>query len=218
MHEKVRRSGSREYIEAIVFALIVALCVMTFVVQSFEIPSGSMIPTLLLGDRVLVNKFIFGTRIPLSDVKICALREPRRGEIVVFEPPEGFESPLGRNIHLIKRVIGIPGDTIQIVNKKLFVNGKEFVVKNAHWDDPGIIDRGVSVRDNFGPITVPPHSYFMMGDNRDNSYDSRFWGFVPEPEITGKMIVIYWSWDITTTNLLERIKAIRWGRIGMVAP
>lgn len=204
----------REFIESVVFALMMAMVVMALVVQSFEIPSGSMIPTLLLGDRILVNKFIFGTRVPFTAVKIFSLREPARGEIIVFLPPEDFISPVGRDVHLIKRVVGLPGDTIEIVDKLLFVNGSEFAVTNARWEDPAVMDKWSSVRDNFGPIVVPPGSYFMMGDNRDNSYDSRFWGFVPEAELTGKPIMIYWSWDITAPSALERVRAIRWERLG----
>jgi len=129
-------------------------------------------------------------------------------------PPPGFESPTGKDVHLIKRIIGLPGDTIEIVDKRLYVNGKEFPVTNAHWDDTMVMDRWSSVRDNLGPIVVPAGSYFMMGDNRDNSYDSRFWGFVAEAELTGRPIMIYWSWDITTPSILGRLGAIRWGRIG----
>jgi signal peptidase I len=211
---EIKKSHVREFIESVVFALMMALVVMTLIVQSFEIPSGSMIPTLLLGDRILVNKFVFGTRIPFTAVKLFPLREPARGEIVVFLPPQNFVSPVGRDVHLIKRVIGLPGDTVEIVEKRLYVNGSEFSVPNAHWDDPGVMEGWSSVRDNFGPVVVPPGSYFMMGDNRDNSYDSRFWGFVLEAELTGKPIMIYWSWDITAPSLLERVRAIRWERIG----
>jgi len=210
------KNRSREFIESLVAALIMAFIVMTFIVQSFEIPSGSMIPTLLLGDRILVNKFIFGTRVPFTDIKLLSLREPARGEIIVFLPPRDFESPIGRGFHLIKRVVGLPGDTIEIVDKRLLVNGAEFSVPNAHWDDPAVIDRWSSVRDNLGPIVVPQGYYFMMGDNRDNSYDSRFWGFVPEGDLTGKPIMIYWSWDITVVSLPQRLRSIRWGRIGDV--
>ena len=211
---EIRKSYIREFIESVVIALMMALVVMALIVQSFEIPSGSMIPTLLLGDRILVNKFVFGTRVPFTAVKLFPLREPARGEIVVFLPPQNFVSPVGRDVHLIKRVIGLPGDTVEIVEKRLYVNGSEFSVPNAHWDDPGIMERWSSARDNFGPIVVPPGSYFMMGDNRDNSYDSRFWGFVLEAELTGKPIMIYWSWDITAPSVLERVRAIRWERIG----
>jgi signal peptidase I len=210
------KSRTREFIESLVAALIMAFIVMTFIIQSFEIPSGSMIPTLLLGDRILVNKFIFGTRVPFTDIKLFPMREPARGEIIVFLPPRDFESPIGRGFHLIKRVVGLPGDTIEIVDKRLLVNGKEFPVANAHWDDPVVIDRWSSVRDNFGPIVIPQGFYFMMGDNRDNSYDSRFWGFVPECDLTGRPIMIYWSWDITAVSLSQRFRSIRWSRIGDV--
>jgi signal peptidase I len=213
---EIRKSHVREFIESLVVALMLALVVTSFVVQSFEIPSGSMLPTLLLGDRILVNKFIFGTRVPFTDIKLFPLREPMRGEIVVFIPPVGFESPVGRDTHLIKRVVGLPGDTLEIIDKRLFVNGREFVVPNAHWDDPGVISNRSSLRDNFGPIAVGPHSYFMMGDNRDNSYDSRFWGFARAEELTGKPIVIYWSWDITAGSVLKRLHTIRWERIGNI--
>ncbi len=210
------KSYFRELVESIVFALMLALVVTSFVVQSFEIPSGSMLPTLLLGDRILVSKFIFGTRVPFTDVKLFPLREPMRGEIVVFVPPLGFESPVGRDTHLIKRVVGLPGDTLEIVDKRLYVNGKEFRVANAHWDDPNVMGRGASVRDNLGPVVVPPRCYFMMGDNRDKSYDSRFWGFVHEEELTGRPLVIYWSWDISAGSMIKRLGSIRWGRIGTI--
>jgi len=205
-----RRSAAREYIEAIVFALILALIIKTFIIQAFKIPSGSMIPTLLKGDQILVNKFIYGTRIPLSDVKVLPVRDPRRGDIVVFEYPED------RSTHYIKRLIGLPGDTIEIVNKVVFVNGKKFDVPEARFEDPEILPSSITVRDNFGPEIVPPHSYFMMGDNRDNSRDSRFWGFVDYSELVGNAVIVYWSWDITSGGIVERAKNIRWERIGMV--
>jgi signal peptidase I len=206
----IRHNATREYIEAIVFALILALIIKTFFIQAFKIPSGSMIPTLLKGDQILVNKFIYGTRIPLSDAKVLEIREPRRGDIVVFEYPED------RSTHYIKRLIGLPGDTIEIVNKAVFVNGKKFDVADAQYEDPEVLPSAISVRDNFGPVVVPPHCYFMMGDNRDNSRDSRFWGFVDNAELVGNAVVIYWSWDIASGGMAERAKNIRWGRLGMV--
>jgi len=205
----VKRNATREYIEAIIFALILALIIKTFLIQAFKIPSGSMIPTLLKGDQILVNKFIYGTRIPLSDVKVLEIREPHRGDIVVFEYPED------RNVHYIKRLIGLPGDTIEIVNKAVFVNGEKYDVPQAQYEDPEVLPSAISVRDNYGPLVVPPHCYFMMGDNRDNSRDSRFWGFVDNVELVGNAVVIYWSWDITSGGLAERAKNVRWGRLGM---
>jgi signal peptidase I len=208
--QTVKRSAAREYIEAIIFALILALIIKTFFIQAFKIPSGSMIPTLLKGDQILVNKFIYGTRVPLSDVKALVVREPRRGDIVVFEYPED------RGIHYIKRLIGLPGDTIEIVNKVVFVNGQKFDVPQVQYEDDDVLPSAISERDNFGPQIVPPHSYFMMGDNRDNSRDSRFWGFVDNAELVGNAVIIYWSWDIESGNLAQRLKNVRWGRIGMV--
>jgi len=207
---RARSSATREYIEAIIFALILALIIKTFFIQAFKIPSGSMIPTLLKGDQILVNKFIYGTRVPLTDVKVLAVREPQRGDIVVFEYPED------RNTHFITRRIGLPGDTIEVVNKTVLVNGEELIVPEAQYEDPETLPSAISVRDNFGPVVVPPHSYFMMGDNRDNSRDSRFWGFVDNAELVGNAVIIYWSWDITSVGLAERIKNIRWSRLGMV--
>jgi signal peptidase I len=207
---RTRHNATREYIEAIIFALILALIIKTFFIQAFKIPSGSMIPTLLKGDQILVNKFIYGTRVPLSDMKVLGVREPRRGDVVVFEYPED------RGVHYIKRLIGVPGDTIEIVNKVLFVNGEKYDVDGAQYEDLETLPSAISVRDNFGPVVVPPHSYFMMGDNRDNSRDSRFWGFVDNVELVGNAVVIYWSWDITSRGFVERAKNIRWGRLGMV--
>ncbi|MBN2225307.1 MAG: signal peptidase I [Deltaproteobacteria bacterium] len=207
---RARPNATREYVEAIIFALILALIIKTFFIQAFKIPSGSMIPTLLKGDQILVNKFIYGTRIPLSDVKVLEVREPRRGDIVVFEYPED------RGVHYIKRLIGLPGDTIEVVNKAVFVNGEVFDVAGAQYEDNEILPSAISVRDNFGPLVIPPHSYFMMGDNRDNSRDSRFWGFVDNAELVGNAVIIYWSWDISSGGLAERAKNIRWGRLGML--
>src|SRR4030042_2803619 len=199
---RTRPNATREYIEAIIFALILSLIIKTFFVQAFKIPSGSMIPTLLKGDQILVNKFIYGTRVPLSDVKVLEIREPRRGDIVVFEYPED------RGIHYIKRLIGLPGDTIEVINKAVFVTGEPFTVPPAQYEDPETLPSAISVRDNFGPVVVPPHSYFMIGANRDNSRDSRFWGFVDNAELVGNAVVIYWSWDISSGGLAEKIKNV----------
>ncbi len=195
-----RKSFWRENIEAILIAVVLALFVRTFVVQAFKIPSGSMLETLQIGDHILVNKFIYGTHIPFTDISILPLRKPQRGDIIVFK------YPVDESRDFIKRLIGVPGDTIEIRNKIVYVNGKplqdEYVVHRDERIIPGN-------RDNFGPVTVPDHSYFMMGDNRDGSYDSRFWGFVKEDEIRGKALIIYWSWD-------RELKRPRLGRIGKV--
>ena len=208
--EKRKRSIGREYIEAIVFALILALIIKAFIIQAFKIPSGSMIPTLLKGDQILVNKFIYGVRVPFSDVKLFGVREPETGDIVVFE------YPLDRRVHYIKRLIGVGGDEIKIVNKVLYVNGEKLEFENAKFVDPEILPSYLGPRDNYGPIAVPPNSYFMMGDNRDNSKDSRYWDFVDESELVGNAIIIYWSWDITAGGIIERIKNIRFNRLCMI--
>jgi signal peptidase I len=207
---RMSRSTLREYVEAIIFALVLALIIKAFVVQAFKIPSGSMIPTLLRGDQILVNKFIYGTRIPFSDVKLFPVREPKRGDIVVFEYPND------RRVHYIKRLIGLPGDEIEIKDKLLYVNGERYEVEAAHNDDPVVFPGIAGPRDNFDPVTVPTDSYFMMGDNRDNSRDSRYWGYVKSSELVGNAVIIYWSWDITSGGLFERIKNIRWSRLGDV--
>jgi signal peptidase I len=205
---KPRRSTLRDYVEAIVFALAIALVIKAFVVQTFKVDSGSMMPTLVAGDQILVNKFTYGTRIPFSDVKLFPVREPERGEIVVFEYPND------RRVHYIKRLVGLPGDEIEIRDKVLYVNGERYEVESAHYDDSMIIP-GIAVhRDNLDKIRVPADSYFMMGDNRDNSSDSRSWGYVGKPELVGNAVIIYWSWDIGSGGLLGRIKNIRWDRPG----
>ena len=195
-------STLKEYAQAIVIALILALFIRTFVVQAFKIPSGSMIKTLLIGDHILVNKFIYGVKNPFTRVTWIPIDSPKRGDVVVFI------FPMDRSKDFIKRVIGLPGDEIKIVNKKVYVNGRPFVdPPGVQHTDPNILPASVSPRDNFGPIKVPPGKIFVMGDNRDQSFDSRFWGFVPLKDVKGKAFIIYWSWDS------ERF-APRLGRIG----
>jgi len=204
--KETRLSVFREYSEAITIALMLALVIKTFIFPSFMVPTGSMIPTILRGDQFFVNTFVFGTRIPFSDVKVLAVREPRRGDVVVFEYPEN------RKIPYVKRVIGLPGDTVEIRDKRVYVNGEEYFVKSEIHSDPDIIPE----RDNLGPIVIPPDSYFMMGDNRDTSLDSRFWGCVHTWELTGTAELIYWSWDIQAGGYFSRFANIRWDRIGTI--
>jgi signal peptidase I len=185
---KSKKSLLWEYVEAIITALILALLIRTFVVQAFKIPSGSMIPTLLIGDHILVNKFLYGTQIPFSDKKILIFREPEKGDIIVFKYPENPTKDF------IKRVIATEGDMIEEKNKIVYVNGEPVIETHAHHYDPNMhsdSDR----RDTFGRILVPKDKIFVMGDNRDHSYDSRFWGFVDKKEVKGKAFIIYWSWD-----------------------
>ncbi len=202
------RSVFREYFEAICVAIILALFIRTFVVQAFKIPSGSMLPTLLIGDHLLVNKFIYGIRIPFTGKILIPIKSPQHGDVVVFRFPKD------RSIDYIKRVVGTPGDTIEIKNKKVFINGQPMQDTHAHFSSPALLDAQASPRDNFGPILVPEQRIFVMGDNRDNSYDSRFWGFVDQQDILGKAFILYWSWDIDKPLLsLERFTSIRFGRL-----
>jgi len=185
---KSKKSLLWEYVEAIITALILAVLIRTFVVQAFKIPSGSMIPTLLIGDHILVNKFLYGTQIPFTDKKILAFREPEKGDVIVFKYPENPTKDF------IKRVIATEGDTIEQKNKVVYVNGEPVVETYAYHYDPTMrsdSDR----RDTFERIQVPKDRIFVMGDNRDHSYDSRFWGFVDEKEVKGKAFIIYWSWN-----------------------
>jgi signal peptidase I len=201
--EYPQKSALRENIEAILVAIVIALFIRTFVVQAFKIPSGSMKQTLQIGDHILVNKFIYGVRIPYFHKSIIPLKKPRRGDIIVFKYP--------RDPHkdFIKRVIGIPGDEIEIRNKKLYVNQKQVNPDYGVYTDSRILSANVRPRDNFGPITVPEHSLFVMGDNRDESYDSRFWGFVDYKALNGKAFIIYWSWD-------KENFGVRWDRLGQI--
>jgi signal peptidase I len=178
-----------EYIEAIATALILALIIRAYIVQAFKIPSGSMIPTLLIGDHILVNKFIYGTKIPFSDNRILEFRKPGKGDIIVFKYPENPEKDF------IKRVVATAGDVIEERNKIVSVNGTPLSEPYIRHFDMNVRPEGMDPRDNFGPITVPPNKVFVMGDNRDQSYDSRYWGFVDLKSIRGKALIIYWSWD-----------------------
>lgn len=179
----------REYTESIIVAVILALIIRTFFVQAFKIPSGSMEETLLIGDHLLVSKFLYGTKIPFTDSKILKIRDPKRGDVIVFEYPEDPSKDF------IKRVVGTPGDVVEGKDKKVFVNGALYVNPHEVHKEQEIIPKAQNPRDTFGPVTVPADSYFVMGDNRDRSYDSRFWGFVKSPKIKGKAFIKYWSWD-----------------------
>lgn len=196
-----KKSVARENIEAIVIAIILALIIRTFVVQAFKIPSGSMKDTLLVGDHILVNKFIYGIKIPFTDIKIFDFRKPNRGEVIVFSYPKDESKDY------IKRVIGVGGDKILIRNKKIYLNGKLYDDSYGVYRDHTIIPGHVQPRDNYGPQVVPKDYLFVMGDNRDRSADSRFWGFVHLNKVKGKAFIIYWSWS-------GFMRDIKWGRIG----
>ena len=187
----------REYGEALFVALILALVIRTFVVQAFKIPSESMVKTLLVGDHLLASKFSYGIKIPFTHSYIYKGSDPVKGDIIIFEYPND------PSVDYIKRIIGTPGDTIEVRNKQLFRNGEPVKESFIRFTEP---DRIQPVRDNFGPVTVPADKYFVMGDNRDNSMDSRFWGFVDRSAIRAKAWRIYWSWG--------GLGDIRWDRIG----
>jgi len=202
--EAGKKSQLRDWTEALIVAAILALIIRTFVVQAFKIPSGSMEDTLLIGDHLLVNKFIYGTQLPFSDDPVLAIRQPERGDIIVFEFPEDKDKSYFKRRDFIKRVVGLPGDTIEIRNKNVFVNGERYITPEAVYKDGNLT---AGPRDNMPPVTVPDDNYFVMGDNRDRSYDSRFWRFVDRSAIKGLAFIKYWSWDS------EKFMP-RWGRIG----
>jgi len=207
-----KKSALRENIEAIAIAVVLALFIRTFIVQAFKIPSPSMVETLLIGDHILVNKFIYGVKVPFLDKTIIPLKEPKRGDIVVFKFP-GDPS-----IDYIKRTIGIAGDIIEIRNKRIFVNNEPDDGGYAIFQDPRVLSGNIQPRDNFGPVTVPEDSLFVMGDNRDHSYDSRFWGFVDLKAVKGKAFLIYWSWNKEAfkggIDWITWWDSVRWGRFG----
>jgi signal peptidase I len=203
------RSVVRDYAEAIIIALILALVIRTFVIQAFKIPSGSMKATLLVGDHILVNKFVYGVRLPYWNIELLPISQPKRQDIIVFR------YPVDPSKDFIKRVIGLPGDTVKIQDKQVFVNDQLLSEPYAVHSDNRILPLSASPRDNMVPIKVPTHSLFVMGDNRDESYDSRFWKFVDMSELRGKAFVIYWSWNSDGELTLSPNQSyVRWNRIG----
>ena len=205
-----RKSLIREYGEAIVIAILLALVIRTLVVQAFTIPSGSMMDTLLVGDYILVNKFLYGPELPLTDRHLPGLREPGRGDIIVFKYPQDEKRDF------IKRIVGTPGDSVQIKGHQVFVNGKALVEPFVKQPEAGPLpSSGQPAYCGYAygcePTKVPADSYFVMGDNRDNSQDSRYWGFVRRDKIKGKAFLIYWSWDSDRHWL-------RWWRLGHYIP
>jgi signal peptidase I len=190
-----KKSTVREYFESVIIAVILALFIRTFVVQAFKIPTGSMENNLLIGDHLLVNKFVVGPTTSSVERALLPIRPIKRGDVIVFKYPE---EP-GRDF--IKRVIGLPGETLELRDKKVSINGHPLDEPYVHFlEPPGTTSEfrevtSYDVRERYGPVTVPPNQYFVMGDNRDNSQDSRYWGFLPRDYIKGKALVIYWSYD-----------------------
>jgi signal peptidase I len=282
-----KKSKPKEYFDALVFALVVAIFLKIFFVEAYRIPTGSMENTLLIGDFLLVNKFVYGSttprNIPFTDIRIPffrfpSLKEPHHGDVVVFDFPgnrDELQSP--DVVNYIKRLIGEPGDTVQIINKQVYVNGQivpnppnslsDPRVQNSNITDPRIFPKGSGWNeDNYGPLRIPKEGdiiqitpenieqwkmfitreghnvqvsagneilidgkpsteykvqqdyYFMMGDNRNNSLDSRFWGFMPRDHVVGEALIIYWSWNpnIPFSEIGKLFGSVRWDRIGNV--
>lgn len=209
------KSATREYGEALILAVILALIIRTFIIQAYKIPSGSMEPTLLIGDHILVNKMIYGLRMPDSFFGLDPLPgiipygrylfriEPvHRGDVIVFVfPPDPTKD-------FIKRVIGLPGDKIEIRGETVYLNGHKMPDPHAYFE-LGKNRLMIAPRDKYGPVVVPKHEIFVMGDNRDRSYDSRYWGFVPINNVEGRAMFIYWSWNADSSTWLGMV---RWSR------
>lgn len=213
------RSLFREYLEALLIAVIFATFARTWVFQAFKIPSGSMEENLLIGDHILVNKFVYGPVATPLEHKLLPQRAIRHGDVVVFK------FPVDPARDFIKRCVGLPGDVLELDDKELFLNGKQVQDESyVYHIDPqvfphtGLLLEEQSNRDNFGPITVPAGEYFCMGDNRDNSHDSRFWGGVPAALVKGRALLIYWSFESEAGEYAEsRSPASKLKQLGKVA-
>lgn len=212
-----RKSTAREYFESIVIAVILALFIRTFIVQAFKIPTGSMENNLLIGDHLLVNKFVYGPTLASIEDGVLPIKDIARGDVVVFKYPEEPERDF------IKRVIGLPGETLEVRQKRVYIDGKLLEEPYVHYLEPPATPSAETertsfdLRERYGPVTIPAGHYFMMGDNRDNSQDSRYWGFLPREFIKGKALVIYWSYDSEGDDYVEGgfVGAVK--RIGSVA-
>jgi signal peptidase I len=195
MTRDFKKSTIREYFESIVIAVILALFIRTFVVQAFKIPTGSMEENLLIGDHLLVNKFVFGPTESRLERALLPIGTVKRGDVIVFKYPEEPDRDF------IKRVIGLPGETLELREKKVYINGQPLDEPFVHFLQPPSTSSELhemtsfDVRERYGPVAVPANQYFVMGDNRDNSQDSRYWGFLPRDYIKGKAWVIYWSYE-----------------------
>ncbi|NTU67410.1 MAG: signal peptidase I [Chlorobiaceae bacterium] len=265
------KGKSREWFEALIIAALVATVLRLFVVESYRIPTGSMERTLLAGDFLFVNKYVYGPKVPFTEIRLPKVHDVQRGEIIVFKFPKD------RSLNYIKRCVALPGDMLEIRQRRLFINGEAVQLPQraqfiGNEMPPGLADfqifPGLSDfnKDNYGPIRVPrkgdvvklnqatfplyrdlmadeghdvgmiggrvyvdgmsqatytvaKNYYFAMGDNRDNSLDSRYWGFLPETDVVGQALMVYWSWDPDLSLLTDpvgKIASIRWGRTGLV--
>ena len=200
-----KKSQGREWIEAIVIALVLAFVIRAFILHPYRIPSSSMEDTLLKGDHIMATKYNYGLTLPFTTTKIWGRGiVPNRGDIVIFTFPQN------KSLDFVKRVIGLPGDTIQVSHKRVYINGREYVTGHEkHTDNLDLTQGPSSIRDNSGPIKIKPGYVFAMGDNRDQSYDSRFWGQLPVEYIKGRARIIYFSWD----NFLDRPRFARVGSL-----
>jgi signal peptidase I len=218
-----------DWTKSIIVALVVWFFLRTFLVEAFRIPSGSMENTLLIGDFLFVNKALYGAEVPLIHSRLPAVREPKRDDILVFDSVEE------EGLKVVKRLIGMPGDTLSMENGELFRNGERvnepYAVhsdptrsedpiqraKMREWQLPHLVHRNPATYQpdlqEWGPIVVPPDSFFMMGDNRDSSYDGRYWGFLPRKNVRGKPLVVYFSYDPSSWRALPFLTAVRWGRL-----
>jgi signal peptidase I len=226
-HQPTPLRKSLEWLKSAAIAVVIFLVLRTFLIEAFRIPSGSMESTLLIGDFLFVNKALYGAEIPFTGVHLPAFREPRRNDLVIFK---SVEEP---RLTVVKRVVGMPGDTLAMEDNHLLVNGamteEPFVLRTdplADHEDPKM--RGWQTRyltadrdprtyrptlKNWGPIVVPADSFFVMGDNRDNSYDSRYWGFLGRDRIRGRPLIVYFSYDPGGILPLPPVSAVRWGRL-----
>jgi signal peptidase I len=204
-----KRNWFKEYVEPIFIAVLIALFIRTFIVQAFKIPSSSMEPTLLVGDHILVNKFIYGIRIPYSDQifgsskKFFEGKKPQRGDIIVFIFPKD------RSKDYIKRVIATEGEKVEILQNKIYINGQLIDDPWGHFEGM----KYLQPLERFGPVEVPEGSLFVLGDNRDNSQDSRFWGYANLKDVKGKAFIIYFSKNATAEHLIDKIRWARFGKL-----
>jgi signal peptidase I len=212
-----KKSVPREYLESVVVAVILALFIRTFVVQAFKIPTGSMETNLLIGDHLLVNKLVYSPSLAPFEQRLLAKKPIERGHVVVFKFPEDPARDF------IKRVVGLPGETVEIRDKTVFVDGKPLSEPYVHFlepplarNDPEYGLRSDGLRDNWGPRVVPAGQLFVLGDNRDNSRDSRFWGFLPIDQVKGRALIVYWSYEASREEY-HRTGAVDWIRDTLAA-
>jgi signal peptidase I len=205
----MKRSVFREYFESLVIAVVLALFVRTWVFQAFKIPTGSMENNLLIGDHLIVNKMMFAQTATGLERAILPGRPIRRGDVIVFKYPVEPERDF------VKRVIGLPGDRLELHRKKVYVNGQMLNEPYVQFLEPPSTDgppHSDDLREEYGPVTVPADQYFMMGDNRDNSQDSRFWGFMPASYVKGNALFIYFSFA-EDASVSQLFRGIRWERL-----